>query len=77
MDCDGQPRTAKAEDQTRVAVPNVRCEADRDELPSVRPESRRIAMMAHEEEMPRSPGEWLVRHLVDELGVAEDDAILC
>jgi|LakMenEpi03Aug12_release.lakeMendotaPanAssembly.Ray.scaffolds.fasta_scaffold55795_3 hypothetical protein len=34
-------------------------------------------MMAHEEEMPRSPGEWLVRHLVDELGVAEDDAILC
>jgi len=33
--------------------------------------------MAHEKEMPGSPGEWLVRHLVDELGVAEDDAILC
>lgn len=33
-------------------------------------------MSGHAAEMPRTPGEWLVQHLVDELGVDEADAVL-
>ena len=33
-------------------------------------------LSAYEEEMPRSPGEYMVQYLVSELGVKEEDAIL-
>jgi len=31
---------------------------------------------SHDEEMPDTPGEWLVQYLTEELGVDETDAVL-